>query len=444
MKRFLRAAWWLLLIGGVIGFFYVRPKYRPRRVESGVVVRGGIEQYVVEEAKTQLHVVRTVSAPIAGTAQRITLEVGDAVQKGQLITTIEDTELREALGKERARIKEIQGRLEGIDVALPKQSEIEAAQKRAENAAQLARAAQARQQAAQEVCHYLEAQFERARRLYEDGVTSQEAYDTARHEFTLAQKELAWRAADAQAAALQERIAELEKQVLVDSLGDVEHLNKVYGAQIEQIEAELKILEHRIGKTKVLSPLEGVVLEKYLDSTGPVAEGTPLLKVGRMDSIEIRADILSDEIGLVAEGQRVIIEGEALNGGNATGVVKRIYPSGFTKVSALGVRQQRVPVLIDFDNSRLGLRPGVEVDVKIVVASREGVPLVPAAAVFSTASGMAAFRIVEGRAALTPVNIGLTGEDALEVLDGLKVGEVVIIRPPRDIRDGDRVATTVQ
>jgi len=170
-----------------------------------------------------------------------------------------------------------------------------------------------------------------------------------------------------------------------------------------------------------------------------VSAGTPLLLVGDMRSIEIETDILSEEIHRVRVGQRVRLEGRALAGAEAFGRVKKIYPAGFTKVSALGVQQQRVKVLIEFDNSRLGLRPGCELDVKIIVGSRDDAVLVPAAAVFATESGMAAFKVTEGRAVLVPVRIGIRGDDYWEVLNGLQVGETVILHPPDELEPGDRV-----
>ena len=114
-------------------------------------------------------------------------------------------------------------------------------------------------------------------------------------------------------------------------------------------------------------------------------------------------------------------------------------PSGFTKISSLGVRQQRVAVLIDFDNSELGLGPGYELDVKIAVDTKEDILLVPGEAVFATAEGSGVFVIDGGRAGLRQVTTGLQGEDYYEVLKGLEPGETVILRPPTNLEAGGRV-----
>jgi HlyD family secretion protein len=235
------------------------------------------------------------------------------------------------------------------------------------------------------------------------------------------------------------RVAQLRKQVLDESMQDTAYLRLVYGAQIEQSKHTLKIVEYELAKTRVVSPLDGVVLEKHLDSDQYVQPGAPLVAIGDPASMEIRADILSDEIGRVRPGQKVILVGKAIRTPDATGVVRKIYPSGFTKVSSLGVRQQRVIVLIDFDNSEINLRPGYELDVKIAVAQKENAVLVPSAAVFATATGSAAFAVKNGRAELRPLTVGLKGEQDYEALEGLRAGEAVILRPPLDLTPGSRV-----
>ena len=139
-----------------------------------------------------------------------------------------------------------------------------------------------------------------------------------------------------------------------------------------------------------------------------------------------------------------VLVGKPLQKSNARGSVKKIYPSGFTKMSSLGVLQQRVPVLVDFDNSKLGLRPGYELDVKIVVAAKDDALLLPSEAVFAKAEGPAVFVVENGRAQLRTITTGLKGDDDYEVTDGLEPGDAVILRPPSDIGPGARVASRAQ
>ena len=109
-------------------------------------------------------------------------------------------------------------------------------------------------------------------------------------------------------------------------------------------------------------------MEKFIEDEQVLPPGAPLLAIGDLSSIEVEADILSEEIGVVRVGQGVEISGKALGGKIVHGKVKTIYPSGFKKISSLGIEQQRVKTLIAFDNSDIGLRPEVSVDVKIIIA----------------------------------------------------------------------------
>jgi len=439
MRTALRRFIWLVVLCGIGVLAYLLATARPVQVEAAGVVRGAIEDYVTEEAVTRLHTTRVVTALTFGVASRVQLEEGDRVEAGQVITTIRDTQMQAMLKRSQAQIEEMKGYLEGLDASLPEESEIAAAAARAQAAAMAVEVAAQARQVARSNLELARKEFERAERLEQTGVLSEGDLDRARRDYEVARQEAASAETRHAIAEVEEKIARLQKQVLLESLDDTEHLKKVYGARIEQIDTEMELISEELAKTTVRSPIDGVVLAKFWDQEGYVSQGTELLVVGDMDSIEIETDILSDEVRKVRVGQLVRLEGRALGDEPAVGRVKRIYPAGFTKVSALGVPQQRVKVLIEFDNSRLGLGPGYELDVKIVTDAKQDVVLVPAAAVFATAEGMAAFKIVDGRAALVPLKIGTRGEEHWEVVEGLEPGDTVIVHPPGDLEDGDRV-----
>jgi HlyD family secretion protein len=233
--------------------------------------------------------------------------------------------------------------------------------------------------------------------------------------------------------------AELQVDVLRESMDDTEHLHKVYGARIEQTRREIDLLDRQIARSAIESPVDGIIVEKHVDSERYMQSGAPLITIGVPGSIEIRADILSDEIRRVQVGALVHLTGPALEGLEADGRVKKIYPAGFEKVSSLGVRQQRVPVLVEFDNSQLGLRPGTELDVQIVVDRAEGVLVVPSSAVIAMADGQGVFVVRQDRARQQAIQVGLAGQEMYQVEDGLTEGDRVILRPPTDLEDGARV-----
>jgi HlyD family secretion protein len=353
-----------------------------------------------------------------------------------VVVAIEDSEFELSLGMLRDELKEIEGRLDGVDVPLPKRSEIEAAEKEREKAEIEVEMLLKEREAAQAELRYAESELQRIEGLYEKGSATARQYDTARRSFDVARARAQAVERQLEGARAAVEIAHLRRRVLDESMQDTAHLRRVYRAQTDRVEKMMNLL---VQEAAVESPIDGVVLEKYVDSEKYVQPGTPLLRVGDMDTIEIRSDILSDEIARVRPGQEVVLVGPSVRNPGARGTVRKIYPSGFTKVSSLGVREQRVPVLIDFDNEELNLQPGYELDVKIVVAARDDALLAPTEAVFATADGMGAFVVEDGRARLRRLETGLVGEDHYEVTRGLEEGETVILRPPTDLEEGDRV-----
>jgi len=442
MKKLLaRLAWPAAIVAAVVAV-YAYQATRPVAVETALVRQGPIEEYVTDQAWTQLHTTRVVTADLPGTAQRVTLEEGDVVRRGDLITTVSDAELASYVKVVRAQIAEVEGRLAGADVTLPKPSAIAAAA--AEHDGAVAELAAVTQQKAASEADLALAQKERARigELYQSGRATDRQSDEAQRALHVAEATVAALSHRCVAADMAARVAQLRKQVLDESMHDTAYLRLVYGAQMEQNKHTLDIVEYELAKTRVVSPLDGIVLEKHLDSDQYVQPGAALVTIGDPASMEIRADILSDEIARVRPGQKVLLVGKAIRKADSSGVVKKIYPSGFTKVSSLGVRQQRVIVLIAFDNSQLNLQPGYELDVKIAVAEKEGAPLVPSAAVFATARGSSVFVVRNGRAELRPVSVGLKGEQDYEALAGLQAGEAVILRPPSNLSPGSRVRSS--
>jgi len=440
MAKRLRKFIWPAILAALCLAAYVRSALKPVVVETAEVTRGRIEEYVTEEAVTRLHTVRAVTALTSGIAARVELEEGDPVEAGQVVTTIEDTQIKSLLARSHAQVEEMKGYLEGVDAPLPEESEIAAAGKSVESAVASVEAAENNLEIARQDLIFAQKHFDRITRLRDEGSLTTESQDRAGRDYEVARKQVAAAEARLKIARLQQEVCKLQKNVLLESMDDTQHLKKVYGARIDQARAELENLSHEFSKTKVASPITGVVLEKYVDAEGFVRPGTQLLLVGDMTSIEIEADILSEEIGRISLGQKVVLVGKALGDQPPSATVQKIYPSGFTKVSTLGVRQQRVKVLIAFDNSRVQLGPGYDLDVKIITDARDASVLVPAGAVFATEDGMAVFKASGNRARFTPVTIGTRGEEFFEVVEGLEPGDRVVVRPPGDLESGDRIA----
>jgi len=167
-----------------------------------------------------------------------------------------------------------------------------------------------------------------------------------------------------------------------------------------------------------------------------VPAGTPLVEVGNPDQLEVVADLLSTDAVKVQTGFAVLIGGW---GGETTlsGRVRLVEPAGFTKISALGVEEQRVNVLIDFDDAggkQLG--DGYRVEVSVIVWERDGVLKIPTSALFRVGNSWAVFAVHDGKAKQTTVEIGQRNAIEAELRSGLSQGDRVIIHPGDTIEDG--------
>jgi len=191
----------------------------------------------------------------------------------------------------------------------------------------------------------------------------------------------------------------------------------------------------------VYAPITGTVLRVLQKSEGVVTASTPLVEVGDPRELEIVVDLLSADAVRVQAGQRVYIEGwgepEPLNG-----VVQRVEPFGFTKISALGIEEQRVNVIIDFTDppekwQRLG--HGYRVEPRIVLWEADDVLKIPLPALFRDGDGWAVFAEQRGRAVLRRVEIGRDNGLEAEVVKGLEPGEHVVLHPSDRVSEGVRL-----
>jgi HlyD family secretion protein len=215
-------------------------------------------------------------------------------------------------------------------------------------------------------------------------------------------------------------------------------------AEVERAQARVGISAPARGggAVAVKAPVDGVVLQRLRESESVVPAGEPLIEIGDPGRIEIVTDLLSTDAIRVKSGARAMIEqwgGETA----LTATVRRIEPAGFTKVSALGVEEQRVNVVLDFvdegeDSASLG--DAYRVETRIVLWEAPNVLKVPTNALFRDNSQWAVYVASGGRARRTVVEIGhRTGQEA-EVLDGLSEGANVIVHPGDLVHDGTRIA----
>jgi|KBSSwiStaDraftv2_1062776.scaffolds.fasta_scaffold10654_11 HlyD family secretion protein len=365
-------------------------------VDVTTVSRGPVVLTVDEEGRTRVRDRFVVAAPVAGRVLRIELEPGDKVKSGMVVARIQPEQPPLLDARSRA---EAEAAIESARAALGR--------------------ARAEEQRARAALDQAQRELARTRELIANELT------TAR--------ELEARAADVRAA---------EEAVNADVFA-------VRAAGSELARAEARLAPAPVAGSgrvvTVTSPVDGLVLKRVRESETVVPAGDPLLEIGDPQRLEIVADLLSTDAVRVKPGARAMIDQW---GGNRTldGRVKRVEPSGFTKISALGVEEQRVNVILDFADPAeawAALGDGYRVEVRIVVWESPSVLRVPTSTLFRSGDKWATYSVDAGRAHLTSVEIGhQTGQEA-EILSGLAEGARIIVHPSDAIADTARVRERV-
>lgn len=386
------------LIAAALLFAALRPA--PVSVTAVKVVQGPFQEYVEEEGKTRLRDSYTVSAPIAGWLQRVVLEPGDAVEAGETVFRLEPhpapaldaralEQARETLAAARARLS----------------------------------SARAMHETQQADARFAEAEYERYRELHERGLVSSTEMDRARSQRDRAQ-------ASARAAAHSVEAARFE----------VAHAQSVLEiASGQRPETDQKPLEVR-------APVAGLVLRRERCCEGAINAGDTVLEIGNLDDLEVRVDLLSMDAVRIKPDMPVEIHGW---GGDEIlhGTVRRVEPAGFTRVSALGVEEQRVPVIVDFTDPREAwdvLGEGYRIEARFIVWEGDDVIQIPTSALFRVDGAWAVFVVEEDRATLRHIETGRRSGLLTQVTSGLSAGETVITHPGDRISDGVRVTTEIR
>jgi HlyD family secretion protein len=389
-KRIVRIAIVLLVLGAIVVWAFM-----PAAVQAdfATVQKGTLQVTVEDEGRTRVRDRYVVSAPVPGRMQRIELEPGDPVVAGKTVV---------------ARFAPTDPAL--LDVRT--RAELEARARAAESTVGAARADRER---IQSELKFAQAELKRAKELVAGGaIAARELEDVQRQVTTLE------RALESAEFAIRTAVHQLEL-------------------------ARASLMQTRAGSVATIplvTPVSGVVLRLLQESARVVPTGEPLLEIGNLDDLEIVADFLSTAVVNVKAGQPVLIE--QWGGDKALrGRVRRVEPSGFTKISALGVEEQRVNVLIDFEEPREvqeRLGDGYRVEARIVVWSKDNVLKVPTSSLFRDGTQWAVYKVVDSTAQRQLVDVGQHSGLEAEVLSGLAEGDQIVVYPSDAIRPGVELA----
>ena len=379
----------------MVGVIYAL-KTKQIEVDAGIADVGMLRISVDEEGITRIRERYSVSSPLIGRVRRITLDAGDPVH-AQItpIAVIEPTnpELLDARA-----LAETEGRVRAAQAGV--------------------RQAGAALASARAATDFAENDLTRVTNAFNQGVAN-------RHELDSAQAAHRTAVENYRAAEYGQDISQFELEV----------------AQSALLFAKGESDENNQARMVITSPIDGVVLRVLQESVAVVNPGTPLIEIGDPLDQEVVIDVLSTDAVGIRPGQRVVIEhwgGES----PLEARVRLVEPSAFTKVSALGIEEQRVNVIADFvspEADRATLGDGFRVEASIIVWEETDILHIPTSAIFRTGERWTLFQIIDGRAILTDITIGMQNSRSTQVLSGLQENAQVVVHPSDQIQNGARV-----
>jgi HlyD family secretion protein len=401
LRRSRRRAIWLrrglgalfvLILGAAITWAWL-PK--PVPVDLAPVSRGELDVSIDEDGRTRVKDRYRISAPLLANLARIELHPGDAVQPGTVLARL-----------------------------VPLSPPLLDARSRAGAEAQVAAAAAARSQAlatigrVQTSLEFARSELARQRQLSGTGATSARSTEQAELQERTLREELA-------SAQFGAKVAENQLRVAQASLGRLDAKGRASDEQLE-----------------ITAPVAGRVLQVLQQSEGVVQPGTPLIELGDPAALELVVDVLTSDAVHVRPGTPVRIERW---GGEypLRAHVRLVEPSAFTRISALGVEEQRVNLIVDLDEPAerwASLGDGYRVEARILLSQGSDVLRVPAGAVFRRGDGWAVFLSEQGKARLVTVKVGRRNAHHVEVLEGLSEGAQVVVHPSDRVVDGASIA----
>jgi HlyD family secretion protein len=363
---------------------------RPAAVtaEAASADTGPVRVTVDWTGKTRVRDRYAVAAPVTGALLRPAVRAGDPVKAGDVLARVAGAASSPLDPRTRA---ELEARLEAARAAA---AQAAAALSAAEAASALAAADAARAEA-----------------VGTGGGLSAQALETAR---------------------AQARVREEEQRV-------AEGAARRAGAEVAAARAALQVREGTGAVVEVKAPAAGVVLRVLKESAGPVAAGTPLVEVGDPSRLEVVLDLPTADAVRVRPGQPARIGGFG-GAGALEAVVRLVEPSAYTKVSPLGVEEQRVDVLLDpVGPGWEALGDGFSVDAQVIVEEVKDAVRVPSSALFRRGGGWALYAVEDGRARQRGVEVAARGDGSAAIRDGVKPGDRVLLHPGDEVKDGVRV-----
>lgn len=403
MKKTLK---WVIiaLVIASIGAVGYTMKFRALSEEVIEVSKGSIKQYVKETATVVCHETRTVYVDCEGRVDGINVSIGDTVKKGNLLFNVINDDFAIQLKVADAKIAEAQAQLEGT-----KPDSYDDKIKLAKDGVEQSKVAY----------ESAKRNFDKMKILFDSSAISEIELNNA--EDTLKTATLALKTANDTLEGVSD--------------GAPEYLKNAYMAQLNQAIANREIIQKNIKNQQVIATMDGVILEKSIDNDTRVMAKDKAFVIGDVDNLELKADILVDDISNVKIGDNVEISGKAVNDKVFMGRVTKIDPKAETKTSS---DQNTISVTIEMLTGTEMIKPGYTLDVTIITSEKNDIVKVPDTSVFDYQGNSCVFAVEEGKAVLKTVEKGIEEGDYIEV-EGIEEGEIILIKYDGKVKAGDLI-----
>lgn len=417
-------------------------------VHAVKVSEGQIRAWVDDRAMTTLPRVYKITMPQDGRIRPITLAAGQAVLKGQVVAEMDKADFQSALDLAEAEIREIQAQMTVNAYNKIEDTTLVESEK-------LISALNATGKASDELVKTNKAELkysqwlvEMEAKLVQQRASSKEKLQRARRNYGQAESQVASARFMSKATWAIAAVVDLLPRYVHELLGRKRLEGGVLAQRLAGARAAREMAARSLDRATLKSPVNGIVLRRRVKNEAYLAAGTLLLEIGVMEDLRVTADILSQDVVSVRPENRVDVYGPSIGPTPISGTVKRVKPAGFTKVSSLGVDQQRVPVVISLDPHALkqwkqkgrDLGLAYRVRVRIYTRKKNDVLKVPRTALFRGGENRwQVFSIQNNRAVMVPVTLGIINDREAEITKGLKAGDPVVAAPPKSLKAGDRV-----
>jgi len=436
----------LLVVGGI---FYLTQSGGPP-VDVVTAAMQPIQEYVDEQGKTRLPRTYVISMPFDARLGEITLEEGDHVTQGEVVAKIVQEDVEAEYDESKAAVERLVASIRETSDKSVEQTTRQQAEYFVESMVNTVESAKTRMTASRSRFEYATTYLQRVQQLIEKGAKTEDDLDRAQLQKVESDTDFQTDALTYQAILSIDAATKLLPSMVTQYIDRKDLSVAVLEQQKAEAEARLRTAELRMKRSTMTSPVEGVVLTKELTSEQQVTAGTTLLEIGQLSQLEVEAEILSQDATRIKSGDRAEIYGPSLGKEVGQGIpmrVQRVYPTGFTKVSSLGVEQQRVLVILRFDQEQVatvleqhGLGVDYRVQARIYTEEKPQALVIPRSAIFRDVSGnWQAYTVVGRKLERRNLQLGLMNDLHVEVTSGIESGEQVLVSPAASLSDGTRV-----